>query len=149
MNSFRNLPKSDYRSDIANSRQNRDSTHIVSIGSLDDGCLVHDAIIGRSDFRLSIATDYPELWTIPEKEVVDFAILHNSLSSIGLDDSCRFIRRHWPLARILVLRNGQDFLEDALFDSCIEPNIDPIILLAVIEQLHAERRHRRSGNGQR
>jgi hypothetical protein len=135
MSSFRNLPS-------------RNRIHILSVGSLDHGNLVYDALIGRSDFRLSIATDYPELWAMPKQEVIDVAILHDSLSLIGLDDACRFIRRHWPLARILVLRNGQDFLEDALFDSCMEPNTDPIMLLAVIEQLEGERRYRRFGNGQ-
>ena len=145
MSSFRDLLKSDCRDDIADPRQNRNRIYILSVGSLDHGNPAHHALIRNPGFTLSIATDYPELWAIPKHEVIDIAILHNSLSSIRIEDACRFIRGRWPLTRILVLRNVQAFLEQALFDTCMEPNIDPTILLAVIQQLHAEPSHRRLG----
>lgn len=140
---------SDFRDLSAQSPGEANKIHVLSVGSLDDGSLVHDALLGRRDFRLTIASDYQELRAIPEHELIEVAILHNSLSPISIDDASRFIRERWPQARILVLSHDQGSLGNALFDSCMEPNIDPIILLAVIEQLRGEKRERRFVNAQR
>ena len=149
MSDIRSFLGTGYRTDTPTPSQNRDKIHVLSVGTIDHGSIVHDALLGRPNFRLSITADYRELCSIPAQEVIDVAILHNSLSSASLDDATRLIRERWPLARILVLRQDQSFLEQTVFDSYMEPNIDPIILLAIIEQLHREKRDRRFGNAQR
>jgi hypothetical protein len=77
------------------------------------------------------------LWAIPKQESIQVVILHNTLSSFELDDASRFIRRCWPHARILVVRQGEDFLDDALYDVRVVSNVDREVLLATIECLIA------------
>jgi hypothetical protein len=109
--------------------------HVLSVGALVCGSRVHDALLNGPGFRLSIAPDYRELWRIPKQEAVQVAILHNTLSTFELDDVSRFIRQRWPHARILVVRNGEGFLEDALYDVRVLSNVDREVLVATIERL--------------
>ena len=109
--------------------------HVLSVGAVDCGSLVHDALLGGPRFRLSITTDYRELWVIPKQESIQVVILHDGLSSIELEDASRFIRRWWPHARILVVCNGEGFLDDALYDVRVVSNVGREVLLATIERL--------------
>jgi hypothetical protein len=109
--------------------------HALSVGPVDFGCMVHDALLDRPNSRLSIAPDCRELWGIPKEESIQVAILHNTLSPVELEDASRFIRRRWPHVRILVLRKGEGFLDDALYDERVVPTATPEILLAAIERL--------------
>jgi DNA-binding response OmpR family regulator len=108
--------------------------------------MVHDALLEGSGFHLSIATGYLDLWAVHEHGNFQLAILHQTLTSPDLEDACRFIRRQWPHARILVVRAGQDFLEDALYDDQLFPDVDREVLLATIKVLTATWHEGRSGN---
>jgi hypothetical protein len=102
---------------------------------MDFGCMVHDALLDGPNCRLSIAPDYRELWAIPKQESIQVVILHNTLSPFELEDASRFIRRRWAQARILVVRRGEGFLDDALYDDRLAPTVVPEVLLTAIERL--------------
>jgi hypothetical protein len=110
---------------------------------MDFGCMVHDALLDGPNSRLSIAPDYRELWGIPKEESIQVAILHNTLSPVELEDASRFIRRPWPHARILVLRRGVGFLDDALYERVVL-KAEPKVLLEAIERLAGGWQGRRS-----
>ncbi|MGD0940688.1 MAG: hypothetical protein ABR905_13370 [Terracidiphilus sp.] len=109
--------------------------HVLSVGPVDFGCMVHDALLDGPNPHLSIAPSYRELWAISKQESIQVVILHNTLSSFELEDASRFIRRRWPHARILVLHSGEGFLEDALYDERVALTVAPGVLLAAIERL--------------
>jgi hypothetical protein len=109
--------------------------HVLSVGAIDCGCMVHNALLNGPRFRLSVATDYRELWVIPNQESIQVVILHSTLSSFELEYASRFIRRRWPRARILVVCNGEGFLDDALYDVRVVSNVSREVLLATIERL--------------
>jgi hypothetical protein len=109
--------------------------HVLSVGPMDFGCLVHDALLDGPNSRLSIAPDYRELWAIPKQVSIQVVILHNTLSPLELEDASRFIRRRWAHAKILVLRRGEGFLDDALYDGRLAPTVVPEVLLTAIERL--------------
>jgi hypothetical protein len=109
--------------------------HVLSVGSVDRGSVVHDTLLDEASFRLTIATDYQKLWGMPTQESIHVAILHNTLSSFDLEAAGRLIRRRWPHARILVVSSGESFLEDALYDDRVEPTAAQEVLLTTIERL--------------
>lgn len=109
--------------------------HVLVVGSLELGSQVHDTLLGLRVYRLSISADFRELWTLQQQVTIDVAILHESLSNIELDEVSRFIRRRWPHARILIIRAGEGFLEDALYDERLLPATTTGDLLAAIERL--------------
>jgi hypothetical protein len=111
--------------------------HVLSVGSLDLGSMVHDALLEGPGFQVSIAMGYLDLCAMHEHGDFQLAILHNTLESFELEDACRFIRHRWPRARILVVRAGEDFLEDALYDDRVIPPVVREILIATFKQLTA------------
>lgn len=123
--------------------------HVLSVGPVALGNMVHDVLLELPHFRLSIATDYARLWAIPKHERIDVVILHNTFSSSEVEDSCRFIRRRWPHARILLLHWDESFLEDALYDDRLVPNVDPEVLLSTIQRLNGRWEAWRSGDVER
>jgi len=111
------------------------ATHVLSVGPMDCGSMVHDALLDGPNWRLTIATDSRQLWVIPKQETIQVVILHNALSAFELDDASRFIRQRWPHAKILVVCNGEGFLDDALHDVRVVSNAGREVLLATIERL--------------
>jgi hypothetical protein len=112
--------------------------HVLSIGPIDFGTMVHDVLRVGLRSSLSIAPDCRDLWMTPKQESIQVAILHHALSLIELEDASRFIRQRWPQARILVLRQGEGFLDDGLYDERVAPDAPPAILLMAIERLTRE-----------
>jgi hypothetical protein len=115
--------------------QVRKAIHVLSVGAMDYGCMVHDALLSGPRFRLSVATDYRELWMIPNQESLQVVILHDTLSSSELEYASRLIRRRWPRVRILVVCNGEGFLDDALYDVRVVSNVSREVLQTTIERL--------------
>jgi hypothetical protein len=109
--------------------------HVLSVGPVDRGSMVHDALLHEPNFHLSIATDYRELWRIPTQESVHIAILHNTLSAFEAEAACRLIRRRWLHARILVVSAIESKLEDALYDDRVAPSASSEVLFTTIERL--------------
>jgi hypothetical protein len=109
--------------------------HVLSVGPVDCGSMVHDALLDGSNFRLTITTDYRELWGTSTQESIQVAILHNSLSAFESEAACRLIRRRWPHTKILVVSNRESILEDALYDDRVAPTVAPEVVLETIERL--------------
>jgi len=109
--------------------------HVLSVGPVERGCVIYDALLSGPNFRLTIATDYREVWKIADLESLQVVILHSTLSPLELEDTSRFIRRKWPHARILVIRAGEEFLDDPLYDDHLAPAVAPEVLLTAIERL--------------
>jgi hypothetical protein len=120
--------------------------HVLFVGPLDRGSMVHDALLDGPGFHLTIAAGYRELWAIPSQEPLHAVILHSTLSSFELEAACQLIRRRWPHARILVVRNGDGFLEDALYDDRVAPTVAPEALITTIERLTKRWHEWRSGD---
>ena len=109
--------------------------HVLSVGPVDRGCLVHDALLRRVHTRLSITPDYRRLWMLSKQESFHVAVLHNALSQLELEEISQLIRRKWPQARILVIRYGEGFLDDALYDERLTPAAPVEMLYATIDRL--------------
>lgn len=121
-----------------------EKVHLLSIGSVDLWYALHDALTEERNSRTSVAgacrevwmiPDYRDLWVIPRQQIFHAAILHNTLSSLEVDEACRFIRRQWPSAKILVIRACVDFLDDALYEDRIMPGASSDALLQSVDRL--------------
>jgi hypothetical protein len=115
--------------------QNMKTIHVLSVGSMESGTVVRCALLGEPNLTISIVTNYLELWTIPNQEVIHLVILNKALSAPELEASSRLIRQRWPRARILVVRAGEGSLEDALYDDCVTPADSPEMVRSRIECL--------------
>jgi hypothetical protein len=102
---------------------------------VDRGCMVHDALLRRVHTRLSITPDYQRLWMLSKQESFHVAVLHNTLSQSELEETSQLIRRQWPQARILVIRYGEGFLDDALYDERVTPAAPVEVLHKAIDRL--------------
>jgi len=94
--------------------------HVLMVGSIESNNVVRCALLGEPNLTISIVANYQELWTIPNHEIIHLFILNKTLSTIELDASSRLIRQRWPRAKILVVRHGEGFLEDALYDDRVK-----------------------------
>jgi hypothetical protein len=108
--------------------------HVLSVGPVDCGSMVHDALLDRASFRLSIATNYQKLWGMPAQDSIHVAILHNTLTSFELEAACRLIRRRWPYAKILLVSRAESLLDDGLYDDRAS-TAAPEVLLTTIGRL--------------
>jgi hypothetical protein len=108
--------------------------HVLSLGPVDRGSMVYDALLNGPNFHLTIATDYRELWGMSAQESIQVAILHNTLTTFETEAACRLIRRRWLHARILVASAEESNLEDALYDERVAPFVAPEVLLTTIDR---------------
>ena len=124
----------------------REKINLLSIGAIDHCYALYDALMEEGSSRTAVAQncrelwmipDYRELWVIPKHEAVHVAILHTTGSSFELDEACRFIRHQWPSAKIVVVDDGEDFLDDALYDDRLMPGTSTEVLLRVVDELLA------------
>jgi hypothetical protein len=120
---------------------------ILIVGEADWSKPARDAMRAMQPFRLCTANDPRALWLIPGHQPVNVIVLHNTLTTIELEKTSRLIRHRWPHARILVVRTGDEFLEDALYDDRVLPTVDPATLIATIERLAENGREGRSRHG--
>jgi hypothetical protein len=113
------------------------SLRVCSIGASDPIHTAYDIFLRQHHCAISSAANYRELCAISTREVCDIAVLQSTLSRSDLQDSAFLVRRRWPSARILILRDDVQFLEDALYDHRVMPGINPEVLLSVIRSLAA------------
>ncbi len=109
--------------------------HVLSVGPIPFCNSVRDTLLESRNARLFVARDSGELWVIPQREVIHLAILHNAPCGFDLEDACRFIRRQWPVARILLVCGNCELPDDALYDDRLTPSVTPDSLLAAIERI--------------
>src|SRR5512146_2290300 len=98
-----------------------------------------DAQLSNTNFRLSFAADYRELWAMPPVHSPRLAVLCDTLHSFELEASCRLIRRRWPNARILILRARMDTVDKSLYDARLPANVASQILIAAVRRLAGAR----------
>jgi hypothetical protein len=113
----------------------RRADHVLMVGPMESGNVVRSALLGEPNLTISIVADYRELWTIPAQETFDLVVLNVTLSTFELEASSRLIRQRWPHAKILVIRHGEGFLEDALYDDRVRVGEKPEVLRGRIGHL--------------
>ncbi len=109
--------------------------HVLIVGPMESGDVVRSILLGEPNLTISIVADYRELWTIPNQEIFHLVILNVTLSTFELEASSRLIRQRWPRAKILVVRQGVGFLEDALYDDRVAVGDTPEALRGRIGRL--------------
>jgi len=107
------------------------------VGPIESGNAVRSALLGEPNLTISIVANYRELWTIPIQEIIHLVIFNKTLSTFELEESSRLIRQRWPRARILVICQGEGFLEDALYDDRVRGGDTPEALRGRIGRLLA------------
>jgi hypothetical protein len=109
--------------------------HVMAVGRVEETCGLHDALLAEKKIWLSVTTDHRELWARSKLELVHVFVLCEALSGSELEEVSRFIRRQWARAKILVLRDGEEFLDDPLYDERIAPDASTPVLIETIEKL--------------
>lgn len=111
------------------------SLRVLSVGARHLQQQVGLALSQRFGCELSIANNYRELWAMPRDKYFQVAILDAGLAPFELEEACRFVRRYWPSARIILVHPAMDLLEDDLYDERLLPEDISAILLATIERV--------------
>ena len=101
---------------------NIESIHIVCVGKCRPQHFIYNEILDIPGFTVSTVLDYRELSTAV-LDMPAIVLTHDSRGAIEMEDTCRFVRRKWPISRILVIHDGEDFLEDALYDDRVGSDI--------------------------
>ncbi|MFZ1085852.1 MAG: hypothetical protein WAN35_12885 [Terracidiphilus sp.] len=108
--------------------------YLLSVGSVDRASIIHDALLYGPKYHLTVATNYRQLWELPLREFIQVAVLADTLSSFELEAACQLIRRRWPHTKILIIRGGAGYLDDALYDDCVASTVTEEVFLTVIER---------------
>jgi hypothetical protein len=117
-----------------------DLIHLLFVGPSCPSCGVRDLLSRQPGIEVVDLSDYRSLWDRALWTAVDLAVLCETLSCPELEQSCRFIRRQWPLGRILVIRESAGFLDDSLYDERVHPAATREILVGKIARM-LDRRH--------
>jgi hypothetical protein len=115
----------------------KDILYALSIGSGISCDTIRDALLKRGHCHFSVATSYDELFAIPRQGKCDLAILHEMLPLPEFVASSEYIRRAWPGAKILVISENAEALDDPLYDDRVSPGHSTDELLTTIERLTA------------
>ena len=142
----RNLDDSAIKSTARRDLRVQRLIHVLSVGPMDLGAMVHDALLEVPNFHLSIASDYRGLRMIPKQDSIDLIILHNVFFLSEVEDSSRFVRRRWPHARILFVHWKTELLDDALYDERVDPNVTSENLSSTIQRLTGRWHERGAGD---
>jgi len=126
-----------------------DALRVLSVGEEQAGSLVLDALAEQHDFSVVFAKDFQDLWVVPRALPIQVCVLHPTLGLFELEEVCRMIRRRWPGASIVVIRGGENTLEDALFDERLHPPVVPELLLSTVLRMSAAQSDRRPRDARR
>lgn len=116
---------------------------VLSVGSPNSNDFVRDVLLSRTKCRLVAAACVWDLDALLVSGKVDVAILHSTLSPGELRSCAVYIRHHWPAARILLIHEQVEILDDPMYDERMSPELSAEALLGIIERLAAS--SRRSG----
>jgi hypothetical protein len=111
---------------------------LLSVGPNETRDLVLEALAAEPEFSVLFVRDLQELLVVSRARPFLVGILHATLDPFELEEVCRLIRRRWPWARILVIRDDEDYPEDALFDHRLHPPVDPDVLLCTVLRMTNE-----------
>jgi hypothetical protein len=110
-------------------------SHVLFVGAPGSSNMAHHWFLKQRGFVLAVVQGYRDLYQIDMHDGCEIAVLHQTLSEKELIEASHFVRRRWPLARILIVRPEQWWIEDALYDDRVVPGADPETLLAAVERL--------------
>lgn len=112
---------------------------LLSVGPVGPDCLLIRALSGVPGFHISHVPDPRKLWTDLRPDVLDIAVFQNMLSCSELNDGACFVRQTWPRARILIIRDGGNLIDDSLYDDRVSPDVNAnaflITILRLVNQL--------------
>jgi hypothetical protein len=108
-----------------------DVVRIVCIGQCRPHHFLSDEILDIPGFKVSTELDYRRLGSTPHG-IPALVVFHDSLPPAELVDACRFIRRRWPLTRILVIHDSEELIEDSLYDDRVGTGVTGKDLIARI-----------------
>jgi DNA-binding response OmpR family regulator len=108
-----------------------DVVGIVCIGQCRPHHFLSDEILDIPGFKVSTELDYRRVGSASHG-IPALIVIHDSLPPAELVDACRFIRRHWPVTRILVIHDREELLEDSLYDDRVGTGVTGKDLIARI-----------------
>jgi hypothetical protein len=108
---------------------------LLSVGRIEPASLIRETFLDITEFTISQAIDYRELWVRSRSEDIHIVLLHNSLCSFELEEAARLARSRWPKAKILIIRSGELLIDRALSDERLHPPVTPAVLLDRISNL--------------
>jgi hypothetical protein len=111
----------------------RGATKVLSLGSEEWSNSVRNSLTEAQEEGFVSVESYWELCALPESVSADVAIFHRSFAKDDLRHAAAYIRRRWPLAKILLLGWNADSLEAPLYDDRERGGISPRELVRLIE----------------
>jgi hypothetical protein len=109
--------------------------HVLSIGSAAISKLAYESFLQKQGHALKVVSEYRDLFHSEMSGGCEVAVLHQSLSHDELVEVAHFIRRRWPVAKILIVRPEEWWIDDALYDDRVVPGANPELLLSAVERL--------------
>lgn len=109
--------------------------HVLFLGPEDPEDDMYNLLLHRLQFRVLLTSDCQELWLLPSGEVFHLAILHSTLSDLDLEVGSRIIRQKWADAKILVIRNDADLLDEDLYDARLDSTAEAATFLETVRRL--------------
>ncbi|MEO6923308.1 MAG: hypothetical protein ABI142_05735 [Bryocella sp.] len=86
----------------------------------------------KEQYSVTIAKDDRELFLLRGGGPFTFALLSDYLDSVALVAAAQSVRRQWPKARIVILGQAAERLEDNLYDETVDHSASPDEMLAVL-----------------
>jgi len=96
--------------------------HIVCIGHCRPHHFISDEILDIPGFKVSMERDHTKLHSTFHG-IPALILIYDSFPPRELENACRFIRHQWPHTRILVIHDGEDFLEDSLYEDRVRTDV--------------------------
>jgi hypothetical protein len=114
-----------------------DAVHVLSIGPKAHSYPAYERHFEERGFVMAVAEGYSDLLQIVMDSRCEVAVLHETVSQNELLKVTHLIRRHWPGARIVIVRQEELWLEDALYDERVMPGASAELLISAVERLVA------------
>jgi hypothetical protein len=109
--------------------------HVLSIGLMEPMHVAYNTYLEHHGCVLVAVPGYRNLYSTATHGDCDVAVLHHSLSPGELMDSAHFVRRRWPEAKVLIIRDDAQCIDDAMYDDRITPGVNSEQLLGAIKRL--------------
>jgi hypothetical protein len=112
-----------------------DPVRIVSIGQAKPEHTVTEELLDAPGFRIATIENYRGLFALASDGAPDIAVIHETPDWFVLEGICATLRHEWPQARILVIHDGEEFLDDALYDERLTVNANAMELRAKLLEI--------------
>jgi hypothetical protein len=115
---------------------------VLTVGFLRSNSITRDVLLSRVKCRFVSATCIFDLFVLATNRRIDVVILLDTLSEKDLKISAEYIRRNWPVAKILMIRTQAECLEDPLYDERLLPDLSADDLLSMLDKLVTDKPNR-------